>query len=175
MLHGSYARGDAIPFYSDVDTVRIVQETSSLLRHKRYIWRDGYLISFSTRPLSVYREWFATPERAIFAVPGVQEARILIDKDGTFSAFQQVAKAFRWESLQAAADAYSSQLLLEQTEMVLKLLRARVLHDKIALMDMTLEIFSAATEAIAVHRGVLITNGNTYYHQVQEAVGRDSI
>ncbi len=175
ILHGSYARGDAMPPYSDVDLVRILQETPDRKQQKRFIWYDGYLITISSRPLSVYREWFALPERAIFVVPGVREARILLDKDGVFSTFQQEAEAFRWEPLQIAANAYARQLLMEQTEIVLKILRALILHDLVALSDMMLDLFSAVTEAIAVQRGILVLSGNTYFHQVQKAVGRDSM
>lgn len=174
ILHGSYARDDAVPPYSDVDMVRIIQEDSSLTRSKRYIWRNGYPVSFSSRPLSVYRQWFATPQEAIFRVCGVQEARILLEKETGFRSFQQEAQAFRWEPLQEAANAYASQVLLEQIEMVLHLQRAQALNDKIALMDMTLELFSASTNAMAVQRGVLVRNGNMYYHQVQRSVGTGS-
>src|SRR5690348_2967982 len=84
ILHGSYARGDALPPYSDIDLVRIVQEAPAHLDQKRFLYRDGYLLSISSRPLSVYRKRFAQPEKAIFAVPGVREALILLDKDGGF-------------------------------------------------------------------------------------------
>jgi hypothetical protein len=170
-LHGSYARGDAFPPYSDVDIVRIIQENSPLPRNKQYIWHHGYLVSFSSRPLSVYRQWFATPEEAIFRICGVQEARILLEKDTSFRTFQQEIRDFQWEPLQEAANTYASQLLLEQIEMVFHLQRARALNDNIALMDMTLELFSASTDAMAVQRGVLVRSGNTYYHQVQQSVG----
>ncbi len=69
MLHGGYARGEATP-YSDIDLVRIVQEASSLPRQKQYSWREGYLISLSSRPISTYQQWFTMPEEAIFRVRG---------------------------------------------------------------------------------------------------------
>jgi hypothetical protein len=77
--------------------------------------------------------------------------------------------------LQTAANMYAGQLLLEQTEIALKSLRALSLHDAVALSDMTLDLFSAVTEAMAVQRGVFVTSGNTYFHQVQEAMGQDSL
>jgi len=175
ILHGSYARGEALPPYSDVDLVRIVREMPDRKEQKRFIWFDGYLISISSRPLSVYRESFATPERAIFVVPGIQEAHILLDKDGLFSVLQQEAKAFRWEPLQEAADAYASQLLMEQAEIVLKVLRSLSLSDVVALSDMVLDLLSATTEAIVVQRGILVRSGNTYFHQVQEELGQNSL
>ncbi|MEO7020704.1 MAG: nucleotidyltransferase domain-containing protein [Ktedonobacteraceae bacterium] len=174
MLHGSYARGEATP-YSDIDLVRIVQEASSLPRQKQYSWREGYLISLSSRPISTYQQWFTIPEEAIFRVRGVQEALILLDKDGTFPAFQQEAQAFRWEPLQKAADEYISQLLLAQTEIVLHAFRAKLRNDNIALADMVMELFSASTDAIAVQRGIMVRSGNTYYHQAQEAAGKNSL
>ncbi|MGH2478775.1 MAG: nucleotidyltransferase domain-containing protein, partial [Ktedonobacteraceae bacterium] len=174
ILHGSYARNEAMPPYSDIDLVRIVQESPNPSEHKRFLYRDGYLISISSRPLSIYRQRFAQPEKAIFAVPGVREARILLDKDGTFQTFQQEAWIWMWEPLQTAANAYVSQLMVEQTEIVLKILRALALQDVVALADMIFDLFSAITEAIAVQRGVLVRSGNTYFHQVQEAVGQRS-
>ncbi len=174
ILHGSYARGDALSIYSDIDLVRIVQESPVHLEQRRFIYRNGYLLSISSRPLSVYRERFAQPEKAIFAIPGVREARILLDKDGGFRELQQEATAWVWEPLQTAADGYASQLMVEQTEIVLKTLRALILHDAIALSDMLLDLFSAVTEAVAVQHGVLVRSGNTYFHQVQEAAGQQS-
>ncbi len=174
ILHGSYARGEAIPPYSDVDFVRILRENTRSIPQKRLFWREEYLISVSSRPISVYRDWFTVPEHAIFVVPGIQEAHILLDKDGALKELQQEALAFQWAPLQKAADSYASQLLLEQTELVLKSLRAFSLDDMLALADMTIDISSVVAEAIAVQRGVFIASGNTYFRQVQEAVGKDS-
>jgi predicted nucleotidyltransferase len=175
ILHGSYARGDALPPYSDIDVVRILQESSNVSEQKQFTYCENYLISISSRPLSVYRERFTRPEKAIFVVPGIREAHVLLDKDGSFHKLQQEAHSWKWEPLQGAANAYASQLMMEQTEIVLKILRARMLHDQVALSDMMLDLFSAVTEAIAVQRGVLVRSGNTYFHQVQEAVGSESM
>ena len=87
---------------------------------------------------------------------------------------QTCALPICWESLQKAANAYVSQLFLEQTEIVLHTFRAKLLNDTIALMDMASELFSASTDAIAVQHGVMVRSGNTYYHQVQESAGKDS-
>jgi hypothetical protein len=37
ILHGSYAPGDAVPPYSDIDLVRIVFETPKIHEHKRFL------------------------------------------------------------------------------------------------------------------------------------------
>jgi hypothetical protein len=174
VLRGSYARGNAIPPYSDVDLVRITQEMPDRAQQKRYLWRDGYLISISTRTIATYRQRLATPERAIFDVAGVRTARILLDKDGAYRTLQQEVMTFQWEPLQADANAYASQLMAEQTEVVLPTLKAFLLQDALMLSDMILDLFSALTEAVAVQRGVLVSQGSTYFHEVQEAVGLDS-
>lgn len=174
ILHGSYARGGALPLYSDVDLVRIMQESADHREEKRFLYREGYLLSISSRPLSLYRKRFIQPEKAIFVIPGVREARILLDKDGEFQKLQQEAWAWTWEPLQGKANAYISQLMVEQTEIVLKLLRAFILHDLAALSEMIVILFAAVTDAVAVQRGILMGSGNTYYHQVQESVGQQS-
>jgi predicted nucleotidyltransferase len=174
ILHGSYVRGDALLPFSDVDLVRILQESVTQEESKRFVYRDGHLLSISSRPLSVYRKRFLQPERAIFAIPGIREARILLDKQGEFQKLQQEAWQWRWEPLQDAANAYASHTMVEQTEIVLKLLRALALHDSIALSEMIMDLLAAVTDAVAVQRGVLVRSGNTYFHQVQEAVGQQS-
>lgn len=173
ILHGSYARGDAAP-YSDVDLVRLLRDAANCSPQKQYFYRDEYLVSVGTRTITQYRERLTIPEQAIFAIQGIREARILVDKEGAFSAFQQEAKAFSWELLQQAANDYASSTLMLHTEYVLKIMRALLLSDEVALLEMALDLVSALIDAIAVQRGVFVVSGNTYFHQVYEAVGRDS-
>lgn len=175
ILRGSYARGDAVPPYSDVDLTRIIQEAAGYHQPKYYVWREGYAISISTHSYAAYRERFTKPEEAIFAVSGVQEAIVLLDKDGTFQTFQQEARAFQWEPLQRKANVYAGQVMMAQTEIILKLLKALRFHDKLLLADiLILDLIPAMTEAFAVQRGILIHSGNTYFHQVQEIAGQQS-
>jgi hypothetical protein len=104
----------------------------------------------------------------------MREARILLDKEGNFQALQQEAQAWAWEPLQHAANEYASEIMMVQTEIVHKILRALSLHDQLALSEMILIILSAVTDAIAVQRGILAASGNSYFHQVQESVGTDA-
>lgn len=174
VLHGSYARGEALPLYSDIDLVRIMREDASQYEEKRFFYREGYLLSIASRPLSVYRQRFTQPEQAIFAIPGVREARILLDKYGEFQRLQQEAWKWTWEPLQMAANTYAGQTMVKQAEIVLKLLRALALQDLVALAEMMLDLFTAITDAVAVQHGVLVRSGNTYFRQVQEAVGQQT-
>jgi predicted nucleotidyltransferase len=173
ILKGSYTRGDATS-YSDIDLTRIVKQPPEESQQKQFFYREGRLVSLSTRTLAQERERLAVPEQAIFVVQGIREARILFDKDGTFSALQQEARAFTWESLQAAANDYVSRVLMLHTEYVHKILRALLLHDEIALLEISLELLFVLTEAVAIQRGVLVVSGNTYFRQVQDSVGTDS-
>jgi predicted nucleotidyltransferase len=174
LLHGSYARGNANSPYSDVDLVRIMQETPDRTQQKRFIWRDGYLLNLSSRPLSVYQEWLTIPQEAIFRISTIRDAHILLEKDGAFRAFQQEAHSWGWESLQGAADAYASQLMVELTEVILRMLGALRLHKTVMLVErITLHILPDVTKAVGVQRGI-IANGNNYLRQVQDAIGSDS-
>jgi hypothetical protein len=66
-------------------------------------------------------------------------------------------------------------LLLEQTEIVLKILRALHRSDVVALIDMIIfDLLPIVTDAIAVQQGIVVKSGNTYLHQVLEAIGRDT-
>lgn len=163
-----------MPPYSDIDLVRIVQETPERKQQKQFLWYDGYLLSLSSRPLSVYQAWLTDPKDAIFRLSGIREAHILLDKDGAFRIFQQEAHNWRWDPLQEAANAYASQIMLELTEIVLKILRAHALHDEVALSEMLIDLLSGVTEAVAVQRGILIPGGNAYFRQIQETIGLDS-
>ena len=173
ILRGSYARDDAIPPYSDIDLTRIIQATAGHHLPKRFFWRDGYLVSISTHSYDAYRERFTRPEQAIFAVTGVREAHVLLDKDGAFNVLQQEALAFQWEPLQAAANAYAGQKMRELTEIILRTLKVLRFPNDELLSKMLLDILTDVTEAMAVQRGLLLI-GQNYYHQVQEAIGLDS-
>jgi len=173
ILRGSYARGDAVP-YSDVDLTRLVKEQPERTQRKQFTYRHGLLVSISTRTIEQYREDFTIPERALFVVPSVREARILLDKEGTFCALQQEAKGWVWEPLQAEANYYASNILMAHTEYVHKILRALLLGDVFALTEITLELLLALTDAVVVQRGMLVIGGNTYFRQVQDMVGVES-
>jgi predicted nucleotidyltransferase len=173
ILRGSCARGDATS-YSDIDLTRIVKYPPEEAQQKQFLYREGRLVSLSTRTLAQERARLALPEQAIFVVQGIREARILLEKDGAFRALQQETRAFTWQSLQAVANDYVSRVLMLHTEYVHKILRALLLHDEIALSEITLELLFVLTEAVAIQRGVLVISGNTYFRQVQDMVGTDS-
>lgn len=173
ILHGSYARGDATPPYSDIDLVRILKETPERTQQKRFLWWNGYLLNLSSRPLSLYREWLMQPQEAIFRLSTIQDATLLLDKDGAFQSFQEEIRNWRWEPLQDAADRYASQTLVELSETILRILGALHYQDAVTLVQRIIHhVLPNVTKAIAVQRGMLIRKH--YVQQVQETVGENS-
>ena len=171
-LVGSYAHGTAT-LYSDVDILRFVREVPE--RTKQYTYFQGRLIGISTRTIEQYRKRFTHPEEAIFVVPGIRESRILLDKEGKFAELQQEAQAWTWEPLQVDANFYAGEIMMVQTEIVHKTLRALMVHDSLALAEMIFLLFLAVTDAVTVQRGILAASGNSYFQQVEEAVGLVSV
>ncbi|GCE22236.1 nucleotidyltransferase domain-containing protein [Dictyobacter kobayashii] len=174
ILHGSYARGNANPPYSDIDIVRITRETSERHQQKQFIWYDSYLLNLSSRPLSIYKEWLRIPQEAIFRLSTIRDAHILLDKEEVFHAFQQEISHWTWSSLQADADAYASRLLAELSEVILRTLGAIHRGDTTMLVErICLHILPAVMEAVGVQGGIL-ARGNHYLQQVQETIGLQS-
>ncbi len=172
VLAGSYARGTATR-YSDVDLVRFVRTPSQVTPH-RYFNHEGHLISVVTWSLDFMEESITRPEYAIWRVPVLRDARILLDKEGVFAAFQLRLATFRWEPLQEQANAWASDTLMLFSALVYKALGALLSRDEAALAYATHDLLWSLTEVVAIQRGVLIEGSNRYYTLVQEAAGNES-
>jgi predicted nucleotidyltransferase len=172
ILAGSHVRGTATS-YSDVDFARFVRAPAQV-KPKRYFYREGHLISVVTWSLDFMEESITRPEHAIWRVPALREARIMLDKEGTFAAFQRRLADFRWETLQEQANAWASDVLMLFGEFAHKMLGALMNHDEATMAYATQDLLWTLPEVVAVQRGVLIEGSNRYYAQVQEAAGKDS-
>lgn len=174
LLAGSYARGDATP-YSDIDLIRFapVLPEADADRY-RLAYREGHLVSLSTTTVDAKRAELSRPETAIWAIPGLQQTRILLDRDGALAALLQEAQGFRWEPLQSEADAYASYNVMGLVEEVHKLLGALEHNDESTALYATWGLVSGLIRAVTVQRGVLIQTENAYFRQAQEAVGPES-
>src|SRR5947208_11113228 len=170
ILGGSYARNEATPF-SDVDIACFVPD-SLKPTPKRFIYRDGRLLSIGTKTVADIRSELARAERAIFIVSGFR--RVLLDKDGSVGRLIREIETFDWEPLKRAADSYANFGMMIYAEHVHKILSEIFKRDDLALSYATSKLLSCLTEAVAVQRGVLIKNDSTYFRQVQEAIGLDS-
>jgi hypothetical protein len=167
---GSYARNEATPF-SDVDLACFVPDSVKPLP-KRFIYRDGRLVSIGSRTVAGTHSELARPERAIFIVSGFR--RVLLDRDGSVSRFMREVETFKWEPLQKAADNYASFGMMIYAENVHKILSEIFKRNELALAFATSKLLTSLIEAVAVQRGILVKNDSTYYRQVHEGVGLDS-
>ncbi len=173
-LTGSMARGEATQ-YSDVDLLRFTL-TLPAADYERYtlLMRDGWLVSLSTATIATKRAELSQPAAALFAVAGLRQMLILDDPLGALSHLQDEAHAFSWRQVQAETDTHVSETVLGVAEEVYKVLGALEAHNESAAMYGTLGLVNGLTRAMAIHRRLLITSENTYFAQVQEAMGRDS-
>jgi hypothetical protein len=169
ILGGSHARGDAGP-YSDVDIALFVKADTQP-PPKQLFYRDGYLVSIASKSIAGIREDLSRPNRAIFVVPGLRGARILLDKDGSVGNLFRDIDGFIWEPLQSAADRYASYTMMTLAEQVHKILSETPRGNELALAYATAKLLSGLTEAVAVQRGVLVKSDNTYYGQVEAVAG----
>jgi predicted nucleotidyltransferase len=169
VLGGSHARGDAGP-YSDVDVALFVKDNAQP-PPKQFFYRDGYLVSIAAKSIAGIREEMSRPNRAIFVVPGLRGARILLDKDGSVGNLLRDIDAFVWEPLQSAADRYASHTMMALAEQVHKVLSETFRGNELALAYATAKLLTGLTEAVAVQRGVRVKSDNTYYGQVEAVAG----
>jgi Nucleotidyltransferase domain len=173
-LTGSMARGDATR-YSDVDLLRFTL-TPPEAEYERYtlLMHEEWLVSLSTATIAAKRTELSQPAAALFAVPGLRQMRILDDPLGALAELQRAAQAFSWQQLQADADTHVSETVLGVAEEVCKVLGALERHEESAVAYGTLGLVNGLTRAMAIHQRLLITSENTYFAQLQEAMGSAS-
>jgi len=173
-LTGSMARGEATR-YSDVDLLRFTL-TPLEADYERYtlLMRDGWLVSLSTATIAAKRAELSHPSSALFTVAGLRQMRILDDPLGALAQVQGEAHAFSWQRLQAEADTHVSETVLGVAEEVCKILGALEREDESAAAYGMLGLVSGLTRAMAIHQRLLISSENTYFAQVQEAMGHKS-
>jgi len=172
VLGGSHARGDATP-YSDVDLACFVQDTFRLLR-KRYLYREGHLISIGQKTLEGVKQQITEPFQALWIVPGFRQARVLLDKDGSMRQLKQIVEHFTWDPLRSEALGYVGHILTSDAEYVHKLLGNIWRGNPSGIAYSVQRLFDSATMAMTLYYGVFITNDNVYFQEVEAAVGTDS-
>ncbi len=170
-LAGSLARGQANR-YSDVDLhqyVRLLPETRVEANSLRFV--DGFLVSIHTYTLEEEAAGLRQPHRAIWVVPGLRQARVLLDRDGSVAHLIEAAHAFHWSEIQPAADAMVSWQLCGLAEEIYKLLGALEMQDEsktlYALSSLTFDL----VETLLVQRGILVPTENAYFDLAQGTAG----
>jgi predicted nucleotidyltransferase len=171
---GSYARKQE-DRYSDVDFDIFVSKLSEN-PYDRYTLRDWdeKLVSLKYTLLDDERAALTNPRRAIWAVPGLQGMKILLDKGGALAVLQQAALNFDWTPLQPAADEFAAEQIMGNAEEVHKILSGLARGHESTVLYATWGLVKNMLEAVAVQRGLMIVSENRYFDMIQESVGRDS-
>jgi hypothetical protein len=171
---GSYARGQEAK-YSDVDLDIYVSQTREK-PYDRYTLRywDNKLVSLKYALLEDERAALSNPRRAIWAVPGLQGTKILLDKDGSLAELQKSAGHFDFSLLQTEADEFAAEQVMGCAEEVHKILNGLARSHESTVLYATWGLVKGVLEAVAVQRGVLIVSENRYFDLIQESVGRDT-
>ena len=170
MLGGSYARGTAT-VYSDVDLACFWREG---LRPppKRFLYRQGKLISIKMTSVTEIREMLKRPQSAMLFVSGTR--RLLLDKDGSVARLLAEIEEFRWEDLQTAVNEHVSLWMMLKAEDVQKVLREFEQENAPGLALVISNLVSVLTLLTALCHRTLITSDSTYYQEVHKAAGLDS-
>ncbi|MFW9990999.1 MAG: nucleotidyltransferase domain-containing protein [Candidatus Odinarchaeota archaeon] len=170
ILTGSHARNEATR-YSDVDLVRFVQAMPAD-ETERYLLRyvEGQLISISTMTVEDKELELSKPETAIWVVPALRQASILVDRTGRITELKQQAINFDWTSLQKAADKHASYELMGYAEEVHKILGGLLRKDESTVICGTTGLVLGISSMVAVQKGLLIKTENDFFQQLYDAV-----
>jgi Nucleotidyltransferase domain len=173
-LLGSYARGEG-GSYSDVDFrcyVRQMPVDPAEIFSVQYL--DGFLVSVYLTTLKEEYASIRKPQKAVWAVPGLRQIRILLDKDGSIAALKEFAVKFTWDSMQTAADAYASWNLAGYAEEIHKILAGLAQMDESRTLYATWGLTQGLASTLLVQGGILIKSENAYIDLAQNTAGRTS-
>jgi hypothetical protein len=135
---------------------------------------EGYIASIKLTTLEKEYAGLRNPEQAIWVIPGLRQAWILLDKDGSIAALKETAVKATWEPLQSAANAYASWKLSGTAEEVHKILGGLAQRNESKTLYAIWSLTKELTNAVLIQRGVLIPTENVYIDRAQEAAGRTS-
>lgn len=169
VLMGSHAQGTAGP-YSDVDVVRLLADESTPPEvDGSYLLENRLVVVSSVTPEQVDR-WFSEPDVAVEVIAGVRQAQALRD-DGTFTAIQSRANAFRWdEAMQSKANKWAGDRLVGWIEEVHKGLEGLRRDETGRLLNARFGLSWGLSRVVAVQRGVLLSGDNALYEKVGTAM-----
>jgi hypothetical protein len=173
-LAGSFARGEGGP-YSDVDIHHYVRQMPANTA-EAYILRymDGFLVSISLIKLEEEYASLRDPKKAVWAIPGIRQERILLDKDGLIAGLKESAAKTTWEQLQVAADAFASWNLSGFAEEAYKILAGLAEMNESKTINAIWGLTRGLATTLLVQRGILVPTENVYIDLAQETAGRTS-
>ena len=171
-MGGSFARGEGGRF-SDVDLRRYIRKgPADNADSMRFV--NDILVSVYSLPLEDEAENLHKPHRAIWTIPGLRQARILLDKDGSIAALIAAAMKVDWRDLQPAANDYISHELCGRTEEIHKVLDGLERESESKTIFATWGLSESLAKILLVRHGVLVPTENVFIDLAQATAGRDS-
>lgn len=168
VLAGSFARGDQ-HHLSDVDLMLFVG-TKDAERFEHHIIEGRLHVVSRIAPESA-DEWFSSPKLASEVIQGLRTAKILFERDETFSRIQTRARNFSWDAdMQRKANRWASSQLAGQVEEVQKGLAGLETGHTGRLLNARFGLSWRLSQIVQVQRGVLLSGDNAFFDEVEAAV-----
>ena len=171
-LGGSFARGEGGHF-SDVDLRQYVR-TEPAVDSDFMNFEDDILVSVCLLTLEDEAANLRYPQKAIWAIPGLRQARILLDKDGSIASLIEAAGNVNWHDLQPAANDYASYELCGLVEEVYKILDGLEKDSESKTANATWGLSIGLAKVLLVQRGVFIPTENAFFDLAQSTAGKAS-
>ena len=173
-MAGSFSRGQGTP-YSDVDLQLYVREKPrGIIGSLELRQWQGCLVSIHYDNIEEERAKLTEPWGAIWAVPGLRQAVILHDENGSLADLKRAAVKFEWSHLQPLADKFASAEISSCAEEVYKIISGLSLEQESKVLYACMGLVSGMAEILAVQRGILIETENRYFDLIQESAGLTS-
>ncbi|MFN8384318.1 MAG: hypothetical protein U0V02_20440 [Anaerolineales bacterium] len=162
---GSYSRAEHDQL-SDVDMDIFVDDLPDDTYTLQII--SGRLVSLKYIRLSDEFDSLTKPERAIWAVPGLQQMQILTDESGQIAKLKQAAYDFKWIDLQETANEYAVDSLMDCAEEVHKTISGLLQKNESKVLYAAWGLFKGLSFAAAVQVGLMIESENKIFSMLQE-------
>ena len=166
-LTGSFARGCATEF-SDLDLYRFVDGPVREL-HRYWLHLSGRLVSLTTTTISEKAAELESPQRALWAAPGLSQMWVLFDRTGDLARLKAQAAAYDPLAHREQAAAWISETLHGNSEEVTKILGALQRGDDGAALYGLLGIDYNLGLIAALRLGVLFESENRFFEQLIQA------
>jgi hypothetical protein len=175
LLTGSFARGNARQ-YSDVDIRQYLRKMPERpFDAYRLELMEGKLVSIT---LTTCEETYADlqdPQKVIWILPGLQQSRILLDRDGLLAQLIQDVQSVSLIPLQASIEQAVSRNLSGYAEEVHKILAGLEHEDESMVLYAVWGITRGMANLMLVWNGTLIPSENVFINLVQTAAGVNSL
>lgn len=173
-MSGSFALNQASR-YSDVDIQRYVHVLPES-RYEHYILQyvQGRLVSVKTLTVEEAQKSLTRPDKAIWAIPGLRQMNILLDKEGILAGLKQAGEQADWSRLQPSADEFAADELMGYAEEAHKLLDGLEQDSESKVVYAVWGMVEGMARTLAVQRGLLIPSENEFFQMVQDSAGRAS-